>query len=101
MQSESGGRDSNPRQPAWKASVLPLNYPRGNGRGGEIRTRDFLLPKQARYQAAPHPATRIVAVPRALVKLTASRHVAVNHEDTKTQRIGRGRGTLNEEARKP
>ena len=24
----SGGRDSNPRQPAWKAGVLPLNYPR-------------------------------------------------------------------------
>ena len=25
---KSGGRDSNPRQPAWKAGVLPLNYPR-------------------------------------------------------------------------
>jgi hypothetical protein len=25
------------------------------GRGGEIRTPDILLPKQARYQAAPHP----------------------------------------------
>src|ERR1700741_665149 len=25
------------------------------GRGGEIRTRDPLLPKQMRYQAAPHP----------------------------------------------
>src|SRR6266568_3823410 len=27
-----------------------------SGRGGEIRTPDILLPKQARYQAAPHPA---------------------------------------------
>ena len=25
------------------------------GRGAEIRTRDFLLPKQARYRAAPRP----------------------------------------------
>ncbi len=25
------------------------------GRGGEIRTPDILLPKQARYQAALHP----------------------------------------------
>jgi hypothetical protein len=27
------------------------------GRGGEIRTPDILLPKQARYQTALHPAT--------------------------------------------
>src|SRR2546425_6221025 len=27
-----------------------------SGRGGEIRTPDILLPKQARYQAALHPA---------------------------------------------
>ena len=26
-----------------------------NGRGGEIRTPDILLPKQARYQTALHP----------------------------------------------
>ena len=26
-----------------------------DGRGGEIRTHDLLLPKQARYQAAPRP----------------------------------------------
>ena len=26
-----------------------------SGRGGEIRTPDILLPKQARYQAALHP----------------------------------------------
>ena len=28
---------------------------RNSGRGGEIRTPDILLPKQARYQAAIHP----------------------------------------------
>ncbi len=28
-----------------------------NGRGGEIRTPDPLLPKQLRYQAALHPDT--------------------------------------------
>ena len=28
------------------------------GRGGEIRTPDILLPKQARYQTALHPVTR-------------------------------------------
>ena len=28
-----------------------------NGRGGEIRTPDPLLPKQLRYQAALHPET--------------------------------------------
>ena len=27
----------------------------GPGRGGEIRTPDILLPKQARYQATLHP----------------------------------------------
>src|SRR5438477_11876846 len=30
--------------------------PQESGRGGEIRTPDILLPKQARYQTAPHPA---------------------------------------------
>ena len=25
---KSGGRDSNPRRPAWEAGILPLNYPR-------------------------------------------------------------------------
>ena len=29
------------------------------GRGGEIRTPDILLPKQARYQAALHPEKTI------------------------------------------
>ena len=30
-------------------------------RGGQIRTDDFLLPKQARYQAAPRPDTLIIS----------------------------------------
>ena len=30
-----------------------------NGRGGWIRTNDPLLPKQMRYQTAPHPDTGI------------------------------------------
>jgi hypothetical protein len=29
--------------------------PRGFHRGAGIRTRDLLLPKQARYRTAPHP----------------------------------------------
>ncbi len=28
------------------------------GRGARIRTGDLLLPKQARYQAAPHPVLK-------------------------------------------
>src|SRR5688572_26593250 len=36
----SGGRDSNPRQPAWKAGVLPLNYPRGTSRGRKAGTNE-------------------------------------------------------------
>jgi hypothetical protein len=35
---------------------IRLSYGRNlNGRGGEIRTPDPLLPKQLRYQAALHP----------------------------------------------
>ncbi len=30
------------------------------GRGERIRTSDLLLPKQARYQAAPHPDVLIL-----------------------------------------
>ena len=33
-----------------------------NGRGGEIRTPDILLPKQARYRTALHPEFRIISV---------------------------------------
>ena len=36
----------------------PLNRVRHGGRGAEIRTRDLLLPKQARYQAALRPDIR-------------------------------------------
>jgi hypothetical protein len=31
------------------------------GRGGEIRTPDILLPKQARYRTALHPELQIIA----------------------------------------
>ena len=44
------------------SSPAPIQYPEEPGstpedasRGGRIRTYDFLLPKQARYQAALHP----------------------------------------------
>ena len=42
-----------------------------SGRGGEIRTPDILLPKQARYQAALHPES---AVFYALVADCSTRH---------------------------
>ena len=47
-----------PALTAWKAEVLPLNHTRKfkpNGQDDRIRTCDILLPKQARYQTAPHP----------------------------------------------
>ena len=34
---------------------IRLSYGRANGRGGEIRTPDILLPKQARYRTALYP----------------------------------------------
>ena len=37
---------------------IQMSYGRNFGRGGEIRTPDILLPKQARYQTALHPVTR-------------------------------------------
>src|SRR3990172_2112860 len=36
-----------------------------SGRGGEIRTPDILLPKQARYQAALHPERAVFYAPAA------------------------------------
>ena len=36
----------------------------GAGRGGEIRTPDILLPKQARYQTALHPEGATMIPPR-------------------------------------
>ena len=38
---------------------IQMSYGRIFGRGGGIRTPDILLPKQARYQAALHPETRL------------------------------------------
>ena len=35
--------------------VTDCGYPEKNGRGDWIRTSDFLHPKQALYQAEPHP----------------------------------------------
>ena len=56
----SGGRDSNPRPPAWKAGALPLSYPRvghverTGWSGDEIRLlaslgRGHLLGRQELY----------------------------------------------------
>ena len=44
------------------------------GRGGEIRTPDILLPKQARYQAALHPEKTITRtesgiIPKGLIQV--------------------------------
>src|SRR5690606_31889753 len=42
----------------------PALYPaelQARGRGERIRTSGFLLPKQARYQTAPHPETKRTA----------------------------------------
>ena len=36
----------------------------GSGRGGEIRTRDLLVPNQALYQAKLHPGPVAGAKPR-------------------------------------
>ena len=38
--------------------AVQRHRPRKRDRGARIRTGDFLLPKQARYQAAPRPAER-------------------------------------------
>ena len=47
-----------------------------NGRGGEIRTPDPLLPKQMRYQAALHP----VLFPNAYRSLKAQRQLCICYE---------------------
>ena len=44
-----------PPSVAWERSGVRWARTDGNGRGAEIRTRDLLLPKQARYQAALRP----------------------------------------------
>ncbi len=38
-----------------KTETHALHHIERIGRGGGIRTLDILLPKQARYRAAPHP----------------------------------------------
>lgn len=45
-----------PRSPA-SASAPVFSLPPGDGRDGQIRTDDFLLPKQALYQAELRPVT--------------------------------------------
>ena len=56
-----------------------------DGRGAEIRTRDLLLPKQARYQAAPRPAnpssvsnSRAVVILGTRPRLDSSRQFSLN-----------------------
>ena len=64
---------------AQSASLPPMTHVlQGNGkvgirgRGREIRTPDFLLPKQARCQTAPYPAIRLsVALLSARIILAA------------------------------
>ena len=45
------------RCPLQNLGTARLFFKSKNGRGERIRTSDFLLPKQARYRAAPRPAT--------------------------------------------
>ncbi len=42
----------------YPVELRALLKPGKPGRGGEIRTPDILLPKQARYQATLHPEAR-------------------------------------------
>ena len=53
----SGGRDSNPRQPAWKAGVLPLNYPRVSTADLGLPIADWRTPRafNAPTRAGPRP----------------------------------------------
>ena len=50
----SGRRDSNPRQPAWKAGTLPAEL-LPHGRGERIRTSDLSVPNAARCQLRHTP----------------------------------------------
>ena len=53
---------------------IQMSYGRIIGRGGEIRTPDILLPKQARYQTALHPVypfrAEIILIPNPKVNST-------------------------------
>ncbi len=54
------------RARGWDAAFGPgvVRVKQGqSGRGERIRTSDLLLPKQARYQAAPHPDLLILNAP--------------------------------------
>ncbi|MEA2529844.1 MAG: hypothetical protein QOG89_1488, partial [Thermomicrobiales bacterium] len=56
----SGGRDSNPRQPAWKAGTLPTELPphgsrAASSRGERTRTSDLSVPNAARYRLRHTP----------------------------------------------
>ena len=57
------------KKPPWNQSKGACK----DGRGGRIRTYDFLLPKQARYQAALHPEHPLAI---AVVSLRQDRLVA-------------------------
>ena len=55
----AGLEPTTPSLEGWCSIRLSYGQPACKaGRGGEIRTPDILLPKQARYQAAPHPEKR-------------------------------------------
>ena len=51
-----------------------LVWPGKNGRGARIRTEDFLLPKQARYRAAPRPDKRVIIPQELSAILFAAAH---------------------------
>ena len=55
-----------PEAVEWVLGItLPRNCLKTFGRGERIRTSDPLLPKQMRYQAAPHPDPERRVLPRA------------------------------------
>ena len=84
-----------PASGAWKAPVLPLNYARTregyctplaieSGRDDRIRTCDILLPKQARYQTAPRPDTRL-RLRGARATLKPNHYTTLSRESRKKQ----------------
>src|SRR6185295_16769826 len=79
----SGGRDSNPRQPAWKAGVLPLNFPRAISahRDPDERARRLLSEYRPPTFRVEHPiATRVREASR-----ESQSHVA-RHSPLKSKR---------------
>ena len=53
---------ANPGDPGINGYLCNRGTPRNLGRGERIRTSDILLPKQARYRAALHPAEANYAI---------------------------------------